>query len=71
MDPAVDRLHHLSTAEQLAAVTAVRALDPDAIVALDDETLRGLLGALSDPQLTAKLDPEAREAASRYLDSIM
>ena len=65
------RIRHLLTAEQLAAVTAVRTLDPDAIDALDDDTLRMVLGNLADPSLTREPSAEASEAARRFLDEIM
>lgn len=71
MDRVLDRLQPLLTDEQLGAVRAVRALDPDAIAELDDTTLRGVLGGLSDPRLTPTPDAETREAARRYLNEIM
>jgi hypothetical protein len=70
MDRVVDRLHHLLSPEQLGAVSAVRALDPDAIASLDDETMRGVLAGLSDVRLTATSGPEARGAGERYHDEI-
>lgn len=70
-DRVLARIRHLLTPEQLAAVTAVRTLDPDAIDALDDETLRMVLRNLADPSLTPEPSTEASEAARRYLEEIM
>ena len=67
----LERLRHLLSPEQLAAVTAVRILDPDVIGPLDDDTLRRLLAGLSDPTLTKAPDPETLAAAQRYLEEIM
>lgn len=65
------RIQHLLTPEQLAAVTAVRTLDPDALDAIDDETLRMVLRNLADPALTPEPSAEASEAARRLLEEIM
>ena len=70
-DRVLARIRHLLTPEQLAAVTAVRTLDPDAIDALDDETLRMVLRNLADPALTREPSTEASEAARRFLEEIM
>ena len=70
-DRVLERLRHLLAPEQLAAVTAVRILDPDAIAGLDDATLRRVLATLNDPRFTAAPDPEALAAAQRFLDEIM
>jgi hypothetical protein len=67
----LERLRPLLGPEQLAAVTAVRILDPDAIAPLDDETLGRVLTTLNDPNLTAAPDPDKLAAAQRYLDEIM
>jgi hypothetical protein len=67
----LERLRPLLGPEQLAAVAAVRILDPDAIAPLDDETLQRVLATLNDPALTAAPDPEKLAAARRYLDEIM
>ncbi|HEX6869309.1 MAG TPA: hypothetical protein VF119_10920 [Candidatus Limnocylindrales bacterium] len=59
--------------EQLGAVAAVRALDPDAIATLDDDALRAVLAGFS--MFAPESDPEARraarEASNRFLDEIM
>jgi hypothetical protein len=70
-DRVLARIRHLLTPEQLAAITAVRTLDPDAIGALDDETLRMVLRNLADPALTREPTSEASEAARRFLEEIM
>jgi len=67
----LERLRHLLTPDQLAAVTAVRILDPDAIASLDDDTLRMILRHLADPTMTAAPDPEAIAASNRFLEEIM
>jgi hypothetical protein len=70
MDRVLDRLRPLLTTDQLGAVMAVRALDPDAIASLDDEALRIVLAGFSDPRLTPAPDPAAREAGERYHNEI-
>jgi hypothetical protein len=70
-DRVMDRIRLLLTNEQAAAVQAVRILDPDAIAAIDDGTLRTVLSGLADPTLTPAADAETREAARRYLEEIM
>jgi hypothetical protein len=70
MDRVIDRLRGLLTSDQLGAVIATRALDPDAISSLDDDTLRFVLRGFSEPRLTPNADPEAREAGERYHDEI-
>jgi hypothetical protein len=70
MDRVLQRLHGLLTNDQLGAVMAVRTLDPDAISALDDATLRFVLVGLSDPSLSPTGDPESREAGERYHNEI-
>jgi hypothetical protein len=67
----LERLRHLLEPEQLAAVIAVRILDPDVIGPLDDDTLRRVLTTLNDPSLNAAPDPEKLAAAQRYLNEIM
>lgn len=65
------RIRHLLTPEQLAAVTAVRTLDPDAIDTPDDERLRVVLRNLADPSLMPEPGAETSEAARRFLEEIM
>ena len=65
------RIRHLLTPDQLAAVTAVRTLDPDAIAALDDDMLRTILANLADAALTPEPSEETAQAARRYLEEIM
>jgi hypothetical protein len=69
----VDALRHLLTPDQLGAVTAVLALDPDLVATLDDEKMRLVLSGLS--AFSPDPDPEARraarEASRRFLDEIM
>ena len=65
----LDRLRRVFTPDQAAAVVAVMTLDPDAIEGLDDERLRFVLDGLSS--MPPDQDPDAREAAARYLREIM
>ena len=68
----VDGLRHVLTPEQLGAVSAVLSLDPDAIVTLDDDTLRVVLdGFVRMPNPGPEERAAAQEASRRYLDEIM
>ena len=68
----VDGLRHALTPEQLAAVSAVLSLDPDAIATLDDDTLRVVLdGFVRMPNPGPEERAAAQESSRRYLDEIM
>ena len=68
----VDGLRHVLTPDQLGAATAVLALDPDVIAALDDDTLRFVLdGLVRMPDPGPEERAAAQEASRRYLDDIM
>lgn len=68
----VDGLRHVLTPEQLGAVSAVLSLDPDAIAALDDGTLRVVLDGFAR---MPNPGPEERAAAQKenreFLNEIM
>jgi hypothetical protein len=68
----VDGLRHVLTPEQLGAVSAVMALDPDVIATLDEDTLRFVLdGLVRMPNPGPEDRASAQEASRRYLDDIM
>ena len=68
----IDVVRDILTAEQLAAVTAVKILDPNAIVSLDDDTLRSIIDGLARMPGPGAADRDAAEAeARRFLDEIM
>ena len=68
----VDGLRHVLTPEQLGAVSAVLALDPDAIAALDEGTLRVVLdGLVRTPNPGPEERAAAREESREFLNDIM
>jgi hypothetical protein len=68
----VDGLRHVLTPEQLGAVSAVLALDPDAIATVDEDTLRFVLdGFIRMPNPGPEERAAAYEANREYLNEIM
>lgn len=68
----VDGLRHVLTPEQLGAVSAVMALDPDVTATLDEDRLRFVLdGLVRMPNPGPEERVAAQEASRRYLDEIM
>jgi hypothetical protein len=68
----VDGLRHLLTPEQLGAVSAILALDPDVIAGLDEETLRFVLdGLVRMPNPGPEERAAAQEENRAFLNEIM